>query len=140
MARHDGAIDPISEKETPVNRTQRLKSQMGKARTSHNRRRNMRRHHQRLISEFLSERGERLGRDVVIPVTHRAAIPVNATQFEGMPAIPSCTPLANQPVSNAATTRRGLSPSFRWEGVLLGFAGGLVPGIGLLLLLLLLIR
>jgi len=117
-----------------------MKSQMGKARASHNRRRNTRRHHQLLITEFLSERGEGARRGVFIPVIHRAAAPVYATQFEGTPVIPRCTPLADPTVAGAAAISRGLTPSFRWEAVLLGFAAGLVPGIGLLLVLLQLIR
>ncbi|UCG16958.1 MAG: hypothetical protein JSV19_02775 [Phycisphaerales bacterium] len=123
-----------------MNRTQRMKSQMGKARASHNRRRSTRRHHQLLISEFLTDRSEGPGRGVFVPVIHRAAAPVNATQFEGSPIISRCTPLANPTITGVATVRRGLNPSFRWEAVLVGFAAGLIPGIGVLLLLSLLIH
>ncbi len=134
-----------------MNRSHRLKSHMGKARFSHERRRDDQMYHQLLIADFLSETDTT--RDG--PVIHRsgdaaAAVRAPATAVRvvepmeevvssgvsGCRAIvTSRTPGANPAIAGAVMRVRSRQPRFRWRAMFTGFLVTAIPGAGLLLLL-----
>jgi len=134
-----------------MNRSHRLKSHMGKARFSHERRRDDQMYHQLLIADFLSEADTTRGG----PVIHRsgdaaAAVhaPTTAVRVSepmadvgssgvyGCPAIVTPrTPGANPAIAGAVMRVRSRRPPFRWRAMLTGFLVTAIPGGALLLLL-----
>ncbi|MBN1513920.1 MAG: hypothetical protein JXB13_18025 [Phycisphaerae bacterium] len=134
-----------------MNRSHRLKSHMGKARFSHERRRNDQMYHQLLIADFLSEpdpaqdgpvvhRTGGAGAAVCAPATAvRVIEPVEDVVSTGVCGCPAIiiprTPGANPAIAGVAMRVRSRRPAFRWRAMLTGFLVIAVPGVGLLLLL-----
>lgn len=134
-----------------MNRCHRLKSHMGKARFSQQRRRDDQVYHQLLIADFLSEADTTRGGPVIhrsgaaaaavrAPTTAvRVIEPVADVALGGArgcpPIITPRTSGANPAIAGAAMRVRSRRPGFRWRAMLTGFLVMAIPGVGLLLLL-----
>ena len=139
-----------------MNRTCRMKSQLGKARLVGDRRRSDQEYHQLLIGEYMAERGSASAEAPARVVrsgfaarfdtgpaaaTVRVLEPASSHVPEpggGAPAIiPFRTPGANPAVAGKAPTAAAVTRRFRWRAVGKGFLLAFVPGLILLLVALL---
>ncbi len=134
-----------------MNRSHRLKSHMGKARSSHERRRDDRMYEQLLIADFLSERAAEEDSPIIHGVADTRVVrrvpgaavrviePLEEVGWDPVCECPAIvtprTPGANPAIAGVAMRVRSRRAGFRWRALLTGFLAAAIPGVGLLLLL-----
>jgi hypothetical protein len=133
-------------RDSAMNRTQRVKSQLGKAQKNHHRRRGVDRFHQFLISDYLDRTHKTEDSARLVPVIRGASglgtpamagaarvhvISPEPAETPSPAAAPPRSRPSSPPVPPGVATARGPKTPFTLRGVLRGFLMGALPAAAL---------